>query len=56
VIPDVEEPRVYQVEALTINEDAMVEITATVVPLTSEGRQRVTQWSAQQFVIQGSDK
>ena len=35
VIPDVEEPRVYRVESLTINEDSMVEISATVVPLTS---------------------
>ena len=54
VVPNVETPRVYRVEALTINEDAMVEITATVVPLTPEGRQKVTQWSPSQFVIQGA--
>ena len=56
VIPDVQEPRVYRIESLTINEDSMVEITATVVPLTSEGRMKVIQWSNQQFVIQGPDK
>lgn len=56
VIPDVQEPRVYRVEALTINEDSMVEIAATVVPLTPEGRMKVTQWSGQNFIIQGPDK
>ena len=56
VVPDVQEPRVYRIEALTINEDSMVEIAATVVPLTPEGRMRVTQWNDRQFVIQGPDK
>ena len=56
VIPDVAEPRVYKVESITINEDSMVEISASVVPLTPEGRMRVIQWSDQQFVIQGPDK
>jgi predicted phage tail protein len=56
VIPDVQEPRVYRVEALTINEDSMVEIAATVVPLTADGRMKVTQWSGQNFIIQGPDK
>lgn len=56
VVPNVEEPRVYRVEALTINDDSMVEISATVVPLTSSGRIKVTQWSSQQFVIQGPDE
>ena len=55
VVPEVEEPRVYRVESLTINEDSMVEISATVVPLTREKRMKVTQWSDQQFVIQGPD-
>ena len=56
VIPAVQEPRVYRVESLTINEDSMVEISATVVPLDSNGRMKVTQWSDQNFVIQGVDK
>ena len=56
VVPNTEKPRAYRVEALTINEDAMVEITATVVPLTPEGYLRVTQWSDQNFIIQGPDK
>ena len=56
VVPNVEEPRVYRVESLTINEDSMVEISATVVPLTREKRMKVTQWSDNQFVIQGPDE
>ena len=55
VVPDVEEPRVYRVESITINEDSMVQISATVVPLTSSGRMKVTQWSGQQFIIDGEE-